>query len=294
MTESLQALSWQHFLNPKAVVILVLALVGMVTIWKGWLVPGIRWVFLVVAFVLFALPTIPGLGVPFEMHPSPMCATAKPLAFYLSRGAIPAGMLAIALLLLTLSVVGNKLFCSFACPLGAVQEMAARAGRAVLGRRRWPLLRPAFRFTGGVRALVLVVYLVLLFVSGIILYDWVNGFHFFHWTLALASFLPGFIFLLLSLVVWRPFCLLVCPLGLISWAAERVIPVKVHALADRCKDCGLCEKGFPCNAALHIRDGVTLGEDCFTCGICIDECPTDVFYFGLPPSEENDAPSQQA
>ena len=269
------------FMSPKVLVIVGLAVLGAVLLGFRKLNTKIRVAMLLAAFALFALPTIEAIGVPFAMHPSPLCATTKPLAFYWYKGFIPTGMLAIVIVLLVLSLVGNKLFCGFACPLGAVQELIhlIPLPKAARRLRDYPI---PFWLANSIRLGLVEAYVIAFFGLDMIIYEYLNGFHLFHWELTLVGFLPGAIALVASLFWWRPFCLIVCPLGFLSWLGERIAPLRVRANADLCNECGLCETDVPCQAAVQMRDGESCGEDCFNCGQCIEVCDAGVYSFGLP------------
>ncbi len=104
------------------------------------------------------------------------------------------------------------------------------------------------------------------------LFDW-------HFELVLAV-LVGAV-LIASVFVYRPFCYLVCPVGLLTWVLEHVSIFRVRLLREKCNDCKKCILKSPCPSVKAIMDGDTLRPDCYACGICIDACPRDALKFGI-------------
>jgi polyferredoxin len=57
------------------------------------------------------------------LHPSPVCAITKPFLFLSDGGGVPTIFLTILVFISVFSIAGNKVFCGWACPIGAVQEL---------------------------------------------------------------------------------------------------------------------------------------------------------------------------
>ena len=160
----------------------------------------------------------------FSMHPSPICSVAKAILYGFRMP-----MIVTLAVILLLTIVGPKLFCGWVCPVGAVQELIAMwADKLGIRRRKWK-----FRFTQGVRAGI---FLLFVFLSGtavihtvqdgrvipLAIYDYINAFHGFEIGLQptvfgnIIHFLPFILTLAFAFVVYRPFCYLVCPIGLLA------------------------------------------------------------------------------
>jgi len=99
-----------------------------------------------------------------------------------------------------------------------------------------------------------------------------------------AAFLPiGMIFLglimVLSLFIYRPWCHLFCPFGLIGWLLEKVSIYKIQVNYRKCLACEECAKYCPSTAmeAILKRDKVI--PDCFACGTCIEVCSAEAISF---------------
>jgi polyferredoxin len=85
--------------------------------------------------------------------------------------------------------------------------------------------------------------------------------------------------LVAGVFIFRPFCYLVCPLGLVTWVLEHAAITKVKLDRRKCTDCGVCTKLSPCPAVQPILDGRVSRPDCHACGRCIEVCPEKALRF---------------
>jgi ferredoxin len=180
-----------------------------------------------------------------------------------------------------LAVVGNKLICGWGCPFGALQELFySLPGLSRLKRRKLP-----FAWSNGIRSLLFLLFVLVLFGwiggrRGMVLYHYLNPFNLFGFELALWTVATSVVlFLLLSLVLYRPFCQLVCPFGWWSWLLERFSLFGIRIDANRCNDCGACDRACPLPAAAGRVAGAAMPADCFSCGRCLRVCPTQAITY---------------
>ena len=160
-----------------------------------------------------------------------------------------------------LTLVLGRFFCGYLCPVGAVQEIAYHAPIPKTNPRQ----KTAFM---AVRAVVFVVFLLLAFLLSASLLAWFGIRDFFYLTLTSGSFV-FIIVVLLSMTLYRPFCRLVCPYGvLLSLGAWKSI-LRLQR-TDACIKCKKCEKACPTDEAKR-DDGKA---ECYLCGRCVDACPT--------------------
>jgi len=97
--------------------------------------------------------------------------------------------------------------------------------------------------------------------------------------------------LLLSLFVYRPWCQMFCPFGLVGWLVEKTSLFKVKVDYDSCISCEACAKACPSTVMNAILKRTNVIPDCFACGTCINICPTDSIRFQvgkrqLPPKDK--------
>lgn len=163
----------------------------------------------------------------------------------------------------------GRIFCGWVCPLGAVQE--------VLGfwSRKRSLVPKAVD-----RPLRYLKYLLL---SGLVALA-VLGLRF-HWALYdpfkviftgtgtwIAIGLAAF-FGVLSLLIYRPWCRYVCPLGAVLALASIVGLATKNSDPKKCVGCTLCMKACPLDA-IRVKEGKAyFTGECIRCGDCTPTCP---------------------
>jgi len=174
----------------------------------------------------------------------------------------PLIVVAVALaIMLLLAIVFVRFFCGYACPVGAVQEIAYLSPVPKLRPRQ----KVAFMV---VRGVFFIIFLVMAFVFSASLLAWFGINDFFNLALTAGS-VVFLIVLLVSLVFYRPFCRLVCPYGLVLslGAAKSLFRI---GRTDACIECGKCEKACPTDEAKR-EDAKA---ECYLCGRCTAACPT--------------------
>jgi len=164
---------------------------------------------------------------------------------------------------IALALVFGRVICGQVCPAGAVQELmylvpAKKRGRA---ESRAPVV---------VRAGVFIIFLVAALGLSVNLLALIGLPAFFHLAIAGVSFFVFLAIVLLSAVVYRPFCRYVCPYGaLLAPAASRAL-YRLRR-TDACIKCRKCERACPTGEA---DPSARLGE-CYLCGRCTEVCPVD-------------------
>ena len=223
---------------------------------------SIRLVTLALSVIMF--------GVAMGASPNPMEAVVRFLKM-LKREQIQEITVAVSLILFTaFSLLGTKLICGWSCPLGSLQELVFAI--PFFERRR------AFKcpFSVGlvVRLAVFAVCFLLFFrigtgVRSVVLYHHVDYFGLYRFgdmpRVALYS-LP--LLLLLSFLVYRPFCQLICPFGLYAWVLETFAVNKPRIIEARCTHCEKCVSACPTEAmkGIYEKKREHLLPDCWSCG----------------------------
>jgi len=251
--------------------------------------------FLVFFFASLALMTdmgIPRFPVRFLLELNPLAA----LAVLASSWLLPAG-LAIALVVVALTVLFGRAFCGWVCPLGTLNHAASWLTRR---RRRGPYhhvnrWRPHFRLK-----YLLLVALVVAALAGTLSIGLVDPL-----SLATRSFasailpalsaataaegqrprtfagawLTGAIFLGLLVAnrwVARWWCRALCPLGALLGLGARAAVFRIQVDRDRCNDCHRCAQD--CQGADEPFSKHRVSE-CHVCLNCVSICPEDAIAF---------------
>ena len=226
------------------------------------------------AFGIFSALPFGRIASAMALHPSPLCVISKPFLFLDAGYAVPAVFLTLLAFMGIVTVIGNKLFCGWSCPIGAIQEIVHRIPLP----KRWKTKLP-FKITQSVRTLFFVVFLAVVFSSSIDLYDYVNPFEALHWDFEIWMTGVLLVVLAAALFAYRPFCYLLCPVGLFTWGLEHISIFRVRVDRDVCDDCNLCVNQSPCPTVPAILEGRRSRPDCHACGICIAACPKDALKF---------------
>lgn len=237
----------------------------------------LRMAFLPLIFFAFAVVTALPLGQfarGMGLHPSPVCTVTKPFLFLDAGRGIPVVFPAILLSIAVFSIAGNKLFCGWACPVGALQELV----HEIPLPRRLKTKLP-FKVTNWIRFLLFLVFIPVVFLAGKSLYDYFNPFETLHWGFDLMGIVILGIVLGAALFVFRPFCYVVCPVGLFTWVLEKFSMSKIKIDTDKCITCYECSDLAPCPAMASIVDGHRWRPDCHACGKCLDTCSEDAIRF---------------
>ena len=214
-------------------------------------------------------------GIFIGIHPSPLCALTKPLARYQVIGFIPPPMIVMVGAMVVFSIIGNKIFCGWICPLGCLQEIAYKISKGL------KKIKLSFITSNSVRFSILALFFIYLFTFGMNIYDLFNPFELFHWHLDTSILIIISFVIVVSLFYFRPFCHFLCPAGLLTWIFEHTSLFKVHVNRGRCTRCKKCIQESPCNAIDPILNEHSIVPDCYACGTCIEACPEDAISFSL-------------
>jgi len=256
----------------------IFCLAGLALLMKVWVTRRVRLLFLPVIFFVFGVLWVLPLGwFTDEMspHPSPLCAITKPFLFARAGFEVPVVFFAVLAAFAILSVVGNKLFCGWVCPVGAAQELCHRIPLPDRMKVKLP-----FAATNTIRVVLFAAFIGVLILAGVSIYDYANPFEMLHWSYELGALVALIATLAAGLFIFRPFCYLICPLGLMTWLLEHVSIAKVRIDRDACTECDICVDESPCPSVRAILDGKASRPDCHACGRCIESCPEGALKFG--------------
>ena len=222
---------------------------------------------------------------------------------------------AVVLLLVLLTLVFGRVYCSVICPLGVMQDIVAWIGKkrkknryAYSPARSWlrygvlAVFVVALVAGLGSLAALLAPYsaygriasnlLAPLYAWGNNLLAWlaerVDSYAFYStevWLRSLPTFLIAVLtFVVIAVLAWRngrTYCNTVCPVGTVLGLLARFSWLKPVVDADKCVNCKLCERN--CKAAcIDIAHHRIDYSRCVACMDCIGKCPKDAIGYRHP------------
>ena len=233
----------------------------------------------------------------------------------------------VILVLVALTLVLGRVYCSVICPLGVMQDvvswLSGRRSRKQKYRFGHSPARSALRY--GVLALFVIALvagagsLVALLapyssygriVSNLFapFYGWGNNllayfagradsYAFYEtsvWLKSLPTFLIALVsFVAISLLAWRNgriYCNTICPVGTVLGFLARFSLLRVRIDADKCTSCSLCSRR--CKAAcIDYKHHRVDYSRCVSCMDCIGECKHGAITYGLPAKKPASAPA---
>ena len=221
------------------------------------------------------------------------------------------------LIVLFLTLISGRTYCSFLCPLGIGQDLFSRIGGRIKKRfRRFGYKKPftivrysllaitlIVTIVWGIHMIILldpysifgrfitffakpVVLLLNNFVSGILgKFDIYTVPHFPVKGFQLLSYIiPGIFFLLvggLSLIRGRLYCNMICPVGTLLGLISKISLFRIKFDESTCTRCGRCAINCKssCIDFLNHKIDITRCVDCFN---CINTCPEKSLSYSLP------------
>ncbi len=235
---------------------------------KGLITPKIRRTFYLVAVVVF--------GVILGSDPSPMGTVKDAVVLLGTKGVLfPPRMIALIIFLLTV-FLANKFICSWGCQFGALQDAIFRLNRrekettGIFFQAKLP-----FVVTNTIRIATFAVLAIVAFAWGFDIIGAVDPFKIYKPSVvAVFSWIFICAVLVAGLFIYRPWCHLFCPFGLVGWIVEQISIFKIHVNYDTCIACEACAKACPSFVMEAILKRERTIPDCFSCATCIGVCPT--------------------
>ena len=191
----------------------------------------------------------------------------------------------------------GRLVCGFLCPFGLIQDL--------LNKIPFPKKIRTFRGDKLLRKLKYVILLVFVVLMPLFVVDVMGqGSPYFCKLICPAGTLEGglplvllnksmrsalgwlyiwknvilVITIILSIMIYRPFCKYICPLGALYSIFNPVSLYKYRVDKDKCIKCGKCAKA--CQMEVNPVDNPNSAE-CIRCGRCKKACPTQAIHCGI-------------
>ena len=215
-------------------------------------------------------------------------------------------------LLVALTLVFGRIYCSIICPLGILQDLFGWLGKKQKKNRysyskevkwlRYPVLVLfVIAFFAGIGTLVQLLEPYSTF--GIIatnllqpvyqagnnvlasIAEYYDSYAFYHsdiWLRSLPSLIISAVMLIvLGVLAWRngrTYCNTFCPVGTILSFLSRFSLLKIRFDAEKCKSCSLCSKNCK-SACIDYKTHTVDASRCIVCGNCINACKHDALSY---------------
>jgi len=205
--------------------------------------------------------------------PNPLGTVKDALVLYGKEGTVfKPRLVALTAFILTVVLTGRML-CGWGCHFGVLQDLAYQ-----LPTRKFQL---PFWLTQLIRAIFFAAMSILALGWGLDLIEYFDPFKIYSlkplafW----GSTITAAVILLLSPFIYRPWCRMLCPFGLIASLMEKISLFKIRVNKENCVDCGSCKKVCPTGAIDNINGGLSKAE-CYNCGSCLSACPVNAIKYG--------------
>ena len=188
--------------------------------------------------------------------------------------------------LLSVGVVFGRLICGYVCPMGLLQDLVYKI--------KSPKYIVELRFLRYVKYLVLITFVGLLpllvlhelsglgepwfckyicpsgTIFGAVPLLAINGFlRDIAGVLLIVKLVVAAVILITSIVIYRPFCRILCPLGAIYAVLNRIAVIRMRCDKETCTSCNKCAQA--CLLKLEPAKQPNSPE-CVRCGSCKDAC----------------------
>lgn len=259
-----------------------------------WLRPAIQ-----TAFVLFSIL----LGLEFRTfllaleQPQPAFNAVRPpavdgylpisslmsLVYFVKTGIAntvrPAGLVIFSLILLMTCLL-RRGFCSWVCPFGTASEWLHRTGKLLFGRN----VNPPWILDVLLRSLKYLLFGFFFYyivkMPTLALHHWIHGSYnrisdakmfLFFFNLSATSLVVFGILGVLSMLIKNAWCRYLCPYGALLAIVSVASPTSVKRRPSACNGCGRCSDACPNRIAVHRLRRVSSPE-CTACYRCVQSC----------------------
>ena len=224
--------------------------------------------------------------------------------------------------LVLLTLIFGRIYCSIVCPLGIMQDFVAwihnrrkknryTYSRALNPLRYITLLLLIAAYIAGIASLVALFapyssygriannLLQPLYIFGNNILAAIAA-HFESYTFysrevliksAVTFAVSAATFVILVILAWRngrTYCNTVCPVGTVLGFLSRFSWLKIHIQEDKCVKCGLCTKNCK-SSCIDFKNGTIDYSRCVVCGDCQTKCNKHAIVYGHPTAQTHDS-----
>lgn len=183
-----------------------------------------------------------------------------------------------AITLLT-TVLFGRVFCSYFCPLGALQEWLRAISRKLGIKKDIELPKSIDRYARYLKYVVLIFIVYYSYKVGDLFfrdYDPYNALMHFgnEYEEKVVAYAILGVVLVSSLFSKGWWCRYFCPMGAFLGLIKKISPFKIKRDASTCTSCSHCDKVCPANLDIQTAEIVN-SADCISCLNCVSDCPSE-------------------
>lgn len=256
----------------------------------------LRTIRICLAILMITMVTVLFLGIDYQVNQwLGWTAKIQFLPALLALNAIVLGVL------ILLTLVFGRIYCSVICPLGIMQDIYSWLG-GKFKKNRFSYVKEHRWLRYG----ILVIFIVCLIVGfapiTTLLAPYstygriVTSFFMRNVTVSIVAWVMLLLLGVLAFLYGRAYCNSICPVGTILSFFSRFSLFRVRFDKDKCKNCSLCEKN--CKArAIDFKAGTVDHSRCVVCGDCLKQCKFDALHYTakrspIPTASTNNEPDQ--
>lgn len=256
----------------------------------------LRTIRICLAILMITMVTVLFLGIDYQVNQwLGWTAKIQFLPALLALNAIVLGVL------ILLTLVFGRIYCSVICPLGIMQDIYSWLG-GKFKKNRFSYVKEHRWLRYG----ILVIFIVCLIVGfapiTTLLAPYstygriVTSFFMRNVTVSIVAWVMLLLLGVLAFLYGRAYCNSICPVGTILSFFSRFSLFRVRFDKDKCKNCSLCEKN--CKArAIDFKAGTVDHSRCVVCGDCLKQCKFDALHYTakrspIPAASANNEPDQ--
>ena len=195
----------------------------------------------------------------------------------------------VAAILIVISLLFGRIYCSIICPLGIMQDIYSwLGGKFKKNRFSYVKEHKWLRYT---ICVIFVVCLIIGFAPVTTLLEpygnygrIVTSFDMRNITLSIIAWVVMLFLGVLAFLYGRAYCNSICPVGTILSLFSRFAVFRVQLDKEKCKHCGLCEKNCK-SRAIDVKNGKIDYSRCVVCFDCTDQCKFDALHYKLLKAE---------
>ncbi len=238
---------------------------------------------------------VPGIERPPGVEAFLPISALVSLKYWITTGVLnhihPASVI-LLLVIVALSLVIKRSFCSWVCPIGLISEYLGKLHRMIFDTS-YRLPRFLDYPLRGIKYLILFYFVNAVFlqmnrfVMKLFIYSPYNRvadikmLDFFV-NMSATTFWILILLILFSILIPNFWCRYLCPYGALLGLTSFLSPVKIRRNPSVCIDCKKCTRVCPANINIH-RASTVFSDECHSCVQCLDVCPVKEALIISPP-----------